>query len=63
MAQGWEGYAGIDAINRLLNDEEPVSSGIGQQLFDADHNTPEDGPYVPPFDYEAAYLEAWGVSG
>lgn len=59
----WEGYAGVDAINRLLHHEQPASSGIGIQVYDRDHNTPPSGPYRPPVDFRAAYLKAWGLSG
>jgi ribose transport system substrate-binding protein len=61
IAQDWEGWAGIDAINRLMHGEEPVSSGIGHQIFTQDQNIPAEGGYRPPFDFKAAYREAWGV--
>jgi len=59
---GWEGYAAVDALNRLLQGEEPVPTGMGLQLFDADNNVPASGGYVPPFDYKAIYQQAWGVT-
>lgn len=59
---GWEGYAAVDALNRLLQGEEPVPTGMGLQLFDADHNVPASGGYAPPFDYKSVYKKAWGVS-
>lgn len=59
---GWEGYAAVDALNRILQGEEPVPTGMGLQLFDADNNVPASGGYVPPFDYKAIYQQAWGVS-
>lgn len=59
---GWEGYAAVDALNRILQGEEPEPTGMGLQLFDADNNVPASGGYVPPFDYKAIYQEAWGVN-
>lgn len=56
----WEGYSGVDALNRLFADDEPVSSGIGIQLYNAENNLPEEGGYEPPSDFEALYGEAWG---
>ena len=57
----WEGWAGIDALVRLLADEKPQSSGIGVQLFDEERNVPPKGGYVPPIDFRAAYRTAWGL--
>lgn len=59
----WEGWAAVDGLNRLLAGKQPANSGIGVQLFDADHNVPASGPFQPPVDFEAAYLAAWGVRG
>ncbi|MBS1871499.1 MAG: substrate-binding domain-containing protein [Actinobacteria bacterium] len=59
----WEGYAGVDALNRLMHGEQPASSGIGIQVYDRDHNTPASGPYRPPIDFRAAYRKAWGLGG
>lgn len=61
-ALGWEAYAGIDGLNRILQGEQPVPTGMGLQLFDKDHNVPPTGAYAPPFDYEALYKKAWGAS-
>jgi ribose transport system substrate-binding protein len=58
---GWEGYAAVDALNRILQGEEPAPTGMGLQLFDAESNVPASGGYVPPFDYKAIYQQAWGV--
>lgn len=62
VAQGWEGWASVDALNRVFAGEEPVSSGIGLMAFDSDHNLPASGPFKFPIDYEAAYREVWGVN-
>ncbi len=61
LALGWEGWSEIDALNRIFNRQRPVSSGIGIQIYDKEHNTPPSGPWKPPVDYEAAYRKAWGV--
>jgi len=62
----WEAWAALDAMNRLLAGEKPAGagfpSGLGIQLYDADHNAPgADAPYDSPVDYPSAYLKAWGV--
>jgi ribose transport system substrate-binding protein len=57
----WEGFAGVDALIRVQGGDQPQSSGIGLQIFDADHNMPPQGGYEPPVDFEAAYFDAWGV--
>jgi ribose transport system substrate-binding protein len=57
----WEGYAGMDALVRLFAGEPVVSSGIGLQLFDKDHNVPPNGGYVAPIDFVAGYNQAWKV--
>ena len=59
----WEGFASVDAVIRVQAGEEAENSGIGLQLFDADHNVPPEGGYEAPVDFEAAYLSAWGVGG
>lgn len=57
----WEGYGGIDALNRIFHGEKPVGSGIGIQVFDQKHNLPKSGPYKAPYDFKALYKKAWGV--
>lgn len=57
----WEGWAGIDGLLRALADAPAESSGIGNQIWDADHNVPASGPWAPPVDFQAKYLQAWGV--
>lgn len=61
LALGWEAWSEVDALNRLFDRQRPVSSGIGIQIYDKQHNTPPSGPWEPPIDYESAYLKAWGV--
>lgn len=61
FSAAWEGWAAIDALNRMLAGQEPANSGIGIQLYDAEHNTPESGPYEPPIDFRSAYLKSWGA--
>ncbi len=62
LALGWEGWSEIDALNRIFNKQRPVSSGIGIEAYDKQHNMPPSGPWKPPVDYQAAYLKAWGVA-
>jgi ribose transport system substrate-binding protein len=64
----WEAWAALDAMNRLLNGEKPPSSGfptgMGIQYFDKSHELPSAGSsYVPPVNFSAAYLKAWGIKG
>lgn len=61
VAQDWEGWASVDALNRVFAGEEPVSSGIGLMAYDSDHNLPENGSFEFPVDYEAEYRKIWGV--
>jgi ribose transport system substrate-binding protein len=58
----WVGFSALDGLNRIFNGEQPVSSGIGIQLFDADHNVTAAGTYQPPFDYKKEFKRAWGTS-
>lgn len=62
----WEAWASLDAMNRLLAGESPdgvgFPSGIGVQAFDRDRNLPgKGGRFDGPVDFDAAYLEAWGL--
>lgn len=58
----WSGYAAIDTINRALQGQETVPEGLGFQLVDRENNLPKNNnDYVPPIDFKAAYLKAWGV--
>lgn len=52
----WEGWATMDALNRLFNGEEPMPSGQGIGWIDAD-NVPS-GTYESPIDFAAIYTEA-----
>lgn len=57
----WFGWAAVDSIIRLFNGEPILPAGIGSQLVDKDHFPPTDKQgIVPPVDFEAAYLKAWG---
>lgn len=57
---GWEGWSAADNLNRVFAGDKPVDSGIGLQAFNAEHNLPPSGGYVPPIDYRAAYEQIWG---
>ena len=58
----WEGFAAADAIIRILNKEPVLSSGIGLQVYDAQHNLPPRGKaFGPPIDFRTAYYKTWGV--
>ena len=62
-AHAWEGHQIVDNLVRLFAGEEPVSSGIGLQVYDAEHNVPSDvnAAFVPPVDWRAAYSKRWGL--
>ncbi len=62
FAAEWEGFAAADVVIRVLNREPVLSSGIGIQVWDAQHNLPPAGHgFAPPIDYRSAYYKAWGV--
>ncbi|MFV0433960.1 MAG: hypothetical protein ACK5LO_08280 [Leucobacter sp.] len=56
----WEGWSGVDNLNRLFQDAPTASSGIGIEIYDEEHNMPESGPFVSKIDYKSAYLKGWG---
>ncbi len=60
---GWVGYAALNGIVRLLGGETGVGdSGIGYQVYDAEHNLPPKGQaYTPPVSYKKLYRELWGL--
>jgi ribose transport system substrate-binding protein len=62
-AHAWEGYQIVDNLVRLFAGEKPVSSGIGLQVYDEDHNVPSDveAGFIPPVDWRAAYSKRWGL--
>jgi ribose transport system substrate-binding protein len=55
----WEGWAGAEAINRLLAGDEPQPSGIGIQVVDEENNLPEGDRYTSDVDFEGAYTTAF----
>lgn len=57
----WFGWAAVDSLIRLFNEQPLEPAGIGSQLVDADNLPPTDAEgIVPPVDFKAAYLKAWG---
>jgi ribose transport system substrate-binding protein len=58
---GWMGYAAMDSINRLLQDEELVPQGVGVRAVNPEANLPSetDSPYASPIDWKAAYDSLW----
>jgi ribose transport system substrate-binding protein len=57
----WEAWSAIDALVRIMNNQKPVTSGIGNQIYDKTHNLPASGPYKAPLNFEAAYEKGWGL--
>lgn len=58
----WMGWAAVDSLSRLFDDQPQEPAGIGNQLFDKEHmpKTDDDGYIVPSVDFKAAYLKGWG---
>jgi ribose transport system substrate-binding protein len=62
----WEGWASVDAMNRLLAKSPQVFSGFGFRLWQAKPpvNLPPSGQaYQPKADFQANYLKIWQVGG
>lgn len=57
----WAAWAGVDALNRLFNDQEPVSTTPGYRLLTIDNLPPEGESYTGDVDYAERYLELWQV--
>ncbi len=60
----WEAIAAIDGLNRIIDGEKPVESGIGLQIVDEEHNLTPSGPYEPlhdgkPIPYAQLYKQAF----
>jgi ribose transport system substrate-binding protein len=63
----WEGWASIDAMNRLFADEEIVDCGCGFQVWDVRpeaHNLPPEGQAYQPVtaDFKDHYRRIWGLA-
>lgn len=61
---GWIGWDAVNAINRIEGGEtSPGDSGIGIQVYDAEHNLPPNKgeAYVPPIEFRKYYRKAWGL--
>ena len=61
----WSGWAGVDALIRVLNGDKVVPAGIGLQVVDADNNMPAKGQpfaYNPVVDFASAYQKLWNAS-
>lgn len=63
FSAAWDGWAGVDALIRVLRGQPVPPIGYGLQVVDADHNMPakaEPFSYNPTIDFAAAYRKAWG---
>lgn len=58
----WEGYSAVDNLNRIFQNQPPVSSGAGLQVYDKDHNAGTVGAFEASIDFRSAFKEAWGVA-
>ena len=64
-AADWSGWAGVDALIRVLNGDKVEPAGIGLQVIDADNNMPAEGQpfaYNPVVDFASAYQKLWNAS-
>jgi len=61
IPQGWEAYATVDTLNRIMNGEKQAPSGMGLQAYDKTTNVPAKGRWEPPLDFKGVYLKTWGV--
>jgi ribose transport system substrate-binding protein len=65
MSIGWDdrwlGYAAVDDLVRLTDNQKPVYSGWGPGLVDEENLPPAGKPYLAPVDYVGNYLKIWGV--
>lgn len=61
IPQGWEAYATVDTLNRLMNGEKQAPSGMGLQAYDKTTNVPSAGRWEPPIDYKSVYKKTWGA--
>ncbi len=61
IVPGWEGWSAVDCLIRLFDGRRCVGSGIGLQIYEAGHNVPASGGYMPPVDFKASYRKAWGL--
>jgi ribose transport system substrate-binding protein len=57
----WMGYAAMDSINRLLQDQPLVAEGVGTRVVTKDKNLPSTpgAPYASPIDWKSIYEKAW----
>jgi ribose transport system substrate-binding protein len=57
--KGWMAWGALDQLNRIFNDEEPVSQGVGPRLFDETQTEGTSGNYQTTVDYATAYKDIW----
>jgi hypothetical protein len=59
----WIGWANIDAVNRILQDEDPApsSAGVPIRLFTKENVPAGGGLWSGDYDYQAAFKKLWGV--
>ncbi len=58
----WIGWAGVDALARVLAHQPVLPAGVGLQVIDSTHNLPAQGAsfaYSPTIDYQSAYRKDW----
>lgn len=58
----WLGWAGVDEINRFLNEEPAAPQGTGFALLDKENNLPPVGSeYETEIPYKQVYEKSWGL--
>lgn len=57
----WVGFVGIDNLNRIFQNEEPVPPEYPLKLLTADNLPPEGEAWTGDVDYVQLYKDHWGV--
>jgi ribose transport system substrate-binding protein len=57
----WQGWAGIDTLNRVFAGQPAVDEGLGFRAWDKTHNLGTSGGWQPAVDYKSDYKNTWGV--
>jgi ribose transport system substrate-binding protein len=62
-SQSWQGWAGVDTMNSVLNGTPVSPAGLGLTIVDKDHGLPATvgGKFVDVLNFRKAYTKAWGV--
>jgi ribose transport system substrate-binding protein len=60
----WAGWAGVDSMNRVFNEEEPpADDGVPSKLLTAENLPPQGEKFEGEYDFRKKYEELWKVNG